>query len=318
MGRRGSGSGSPPGKKGLPLRRAASELSRRPHRRTRRTWLTSATVAGLEQEGRLSDHQGGPLMILVSHPAIRGDRPAAVPGRRAPWSWPPFPSLHRTPAALLRCPDPPEPGCCRTPGRTGFVEVASRVHNPPIFTKAVMLRSQPGLTGSGSPIRSYSGFGGGHPHFRLNADCRQPDLTELNGQLRSAADGHPGRRQVASGARVCYPDPRTSRPVLSLRQPRRPPLHRGPRAPVPCRSATLRRRPRGLGPQPGTWATRRSGGSVRLSCRGLAGRPEPRACPGSRGLGGAVACPWQALSSAPATPGTWDHARIMGNRLETG
>jgi len=228
----------------------------------------------------------------------------------------PEPAPHAGRATAL--PRPSRTRLLPNPRTDGFVEVALRVHNPPMFTKAVMLRSQPGLTGSGSPIRSYSGFGGGHPHFRLNADCRQPDLTELNGQLRSAADGHPGRRQVASGARVCYPDPRTSRPVLSLRQPRRPPLHRGPRAPVPCRSATLRRRPRGLGPQPGTWATRRSGGSVRLSCRGLAGRPEPRACPGSRGLGGAVACPWQALSSAPATPGTWDHARIMGNRLETG
>ena len=60
-------------------------------------------------------------------------------------------------------------------GRVQSRSASRDVHKPPTFTEVVVLRSQPGLTGSGSPIRSYGGFGGGHPHFRPHAACRQLD-----------------------------------------------------------------------------------------------------------------------------------------------
>jgi hypothetical protein len=42
---------------------------------------------------------------------------------------------------------------------------AWRVHEPGTFTRAVVQRSQPGLTGSGSHRHSDGGFGGGHRAF---------------------------------------------------------------------------------------------------------------------------------------------------------
>ena len=54
---------------------------------------------------------------------------------------------------------------------------ALRVHEPCTPTWAVALRSQPGLTGSGSHRYSYGGFGGGHPRFHRHTGCQQPNLT---------------------------------------------------------------------------------------------------------------------------------------------
>ena len=50
---------------------------------------------------------------------------------------------------------------------------SSRVHEQCNFTAAVALRSQTGLTGSGSHGSSYGGFGGGHPHFHPHSTWQQ-------------------------------------------------------------------------------------------------------------------------------------------------
>jgi len=116
--------------------------------------------------------------------------------------------------ALVQAP-PPNPTAAEPPDGRILSRSASRVHQPPAFTEAVALRSQPGLTGSGSPVLSHGGFGGGHPHFRLHADCRHPGLTELNGQLRSEAELPAARRHRGLASAVLLPE-------LSL-----PPLHCG-------------------------------------------------------------------------------------------
>jgi hypothetical protein len=54
-------------------------------------------------------------------------------------------------------------------------------------------------TGSGWREYSYGGFGGGHPHFRLHADGRQPGLTDSICQPRSAAESEILDRRPAAG-----------------------------------------------------------------------------------------------------------------------
>ena len=46
----------------------------------------------------------------------------------------------------------------------------------------------PALTGSGSHMPSYGGFGGGHPHFHPHADWQQPNLTISLGIGQIVAD----------------------------------------------------------------------------------------------------------------------------------
>jgi hypothetical protein len=67
---------------------------------------------------------------------------------------------------------------------------SSRVHEPGSFTEVVALRSQTGLTGSGSHRSSYGGFGGGHPHFHRHSGRRQPNLTNLHCQLGKSVALH--------------------------------------------------------------------------------------------------------------------------------
>ena len=74
---------------------------------------------------------------------------------------------------------------------------SSRVHEPCTSTEAVALRSQTGLTGSGSHRSSYGGFGGGHPHFHPH---RRPPATQSH-QL-SAVPTHYRRGDVTSPSRT--------------------------------------------------------------------------------------------------------------------
>ena len=47
----------------------------------------------------------------------------------------------------------------------------------------IVLRSQTGLTGSGSHRSSYGGFGGGHPHFHRIPVRQQPNLVSSPAHL---------------------------------------------------------------------------------------------------------------------------------------
>jgi hypothetical protein len=78
---------------------------------------------------------------------------------------------------------------------------ASRVHEPCSLTDAVVLRSQPTLTGSGSHRYSYGGFGGGHPHFH-------PHTSDV---LFAPTDGPLMARTVSDDPRLVGPAPAWSR-----------------------------------------------------------------------------------------------------------
>ena len=88
-------------------------------------------------------------------------------------------------AGLCPAQAPPPNPTAAGPG-DGWVLSSSalRVHKPCTPTRAVALRSQPGLTGSGSHRYSYGGFGGGHPHFHPHTGCQHPNLTSHPARLR--------------------------------------------------------------------------------------------------------------------------------------
>jgi hypothetical protein len=118
----------------------------------------------------------------------RGSRPHMTPGAVTAWS--------SSPASDLRPARGPRPGPAQTPppdptaagpgdGRV-LSRPSSRVHEPCGLTEAVALRSQTGLTGSGSFRSSYGGFGGGHPRFHPHTGQRgrwerRPRLARVNG-----------------------------------------------------------------------------------------------------------------------------------------
>ena len=90
-------------------------------------------------------------------------RPCTTTGAGAPWSCSPLPGLRRrADRALVLLRAPPNPTAAK-PG-DGRVQSSPslHVHQPVTFTEAVGVRAQTGLTGAGSHVTSYGGFGGGH------------------------------------------------------------------------------------------------------------------------------------------------------------
>ena len=83
---------------------------------------------------------------------------------------------------------PPNPAAAKPGDGRVLSRLALRVHEPCTFTEVVALRSQPGLTGSGSHGPSYGGFGGGHPHFHPHTGRRWPDLITWPCQLGNRTD----------------------------------------------------------------------------------------------------------------------------------
>jgi len=81
------------------------------------------------------------------------------------------------------CPDRPLPRTRLLPHLVtdGFCQARLRVYlNHAPLPGPVALRSQTGLTGSGSHRYSYGGFGGGHLRFQPHTDCRPPNLTNVH------------------------------------------------------------------------------------------------------------------------------------------
>ena len=98
------------------------------------------------------------------------------------------------------------------PGTDGFCQGRLRVYiNQAPLRGAVALRSQTGLTGSGSHRSSYGGFGGGHPPFHPHTACRQPNpyTGRVSAVLPSARPWSSGNgvwgvpRRFAKGGALC-------------------------------------------------------------------------------------------------------------------
>ncbi len=79
-------------------------------------------------------------------------------------------------SALVDSPTPPpNPTAAKLQAAYGFCQDPLRVYvHPAPSPQVVALRSQRVLTGSGSPVSSYGGLGGGHLHFHPHTGCRHP------------------------------------------------------------------------------------------------------------------------------------------------
>jgi hypothetical protein len=90
----------------------------------------------------------------------------------------------------------PNPTAAKLQAADGFCQDPLRVYvHPAASLQVVALRSQRVLTGSGSPVSSYGGLGGGHPHFHPHTDCRQrghEHLIRRSGRIVQDRGGSPG------------------------------------------------------------------------------------------------------------------------------
>jgi hypothetical protein len=111
------------------------------------------------------------------HDASRLDlRDASHPGALALVTTTPGPFLGDVIAPCPAQTSPPNPIAADSGDGRVLSSPSSRAHEPCSFTGAVALRSQAGLTGSGSHRSSYGGFGGGHPHFHPHTRRPKPNL----------------------------------------------------------------------------------------------------------------------------------------------
>jgi hypothetical protein len=91
-----------------------------------------------------------------------------------------------------------------------------------LTTRAVALRSQTVLTGSGSHRSSYGRFGGGHPHFRPHNVCRPTSLSSGLGVVEASSSAAASRLRNGPTRSPSWAGCRNTLSWLTVYRTRRP------------------------------------------------------------------------------------------------